>query len=174
MDSGADPSVAEIVAELRALREGQRSVMLATADADGEPEASYAPYLRDNGDFYLFVSGLARHTRNLLASGRAALLFIEPEEQARQIFARRRLSYRCAVSEVERADPDWPRLLAGFEDRFGPVMEMLRGLPDFRLLRLRPTGGRYVRGFGQAYELTGPQLEELAPISNAPITGRDP
>lgn len=55
------------------------SVLMATATEDGEPVASYAPYLEHGGDFYVYVSDLAAHTQNLKRNPRASLMFIEDE-----------------------------------------------------------------------------------------------
>jgi len=160
------PSDQDIQRELLALRDRHRSVLMATVSADGEPEASYAPYVLDpDGCFYVYLSGLARHGRNLLAQPRASLLFVEPEEEAPQIFARRRLSYVCRAELVERDTPQWRAVLERFEQRFGAVMGVLRGLADFRLFRLEPQRGSYVRGFGQAYELEGPGLARLKAVT---------
>lgn len=146
----------DIAAEAARFRAGFRSVMLATVGADGTPEASYAPYVAGaDGSFYLFVSGLARHTRNLARSGKAAVLFLQEEATAANPFARVRLSYACTVAAVAPATEEWGEILERFEREFGDIVPVLRALPDFRLFRLVPDAGRYVRGFGRACDLTG-------------------
>jgi putative heme iron utilization protein len=155
----------DIVAEAERFRAGFRYVMLATVDADGEPEASYSPYVTGANDcFYLCVSGLARHTRNLARSGRAALLFLQEEGKAANPFARVRLSYACKAEAVARDAPEWAEVMDRFETEFGAIVPVLRALPDFRVFRLTPRSGRYVRGFGQAYDLEGAGLSALRPI----------
>ena len=65
------------------------SVMLATINDEGDtpvPEASYAPVLVRDGKYYIFVSELALHTRNLLRNKSASLLFIEDESNSNNIF----------------------------------------------------------------------------------------
>lgn len=164
--SPTSPSMDEIRRELLALRDRQRSVLMATVSADGEPEASYAPYLFEpDGTFYVFLSELARHARNLLAEPRVSLLFVEPENEARQIFARQRLSYACVATPVPLEATEWEAVIGRFEQRFGPVVAMLRGLSDFRLFRLEVRRATYVRGFGQAYSLEGPSFSEPRPIT---------
>ncbi|HDP90169.1 MAG TPA: HugZ family protein [Thioalkalivibrio sp.] len=141
------------------------SLVIASVDEAGQPAASYAPFVRDDaGHFYIFVSLLAEHTRNLLGQPRASILFIEPEMQTRQIFARRRASFRCRVEPIARDSDEAEVPLARLRERFGEIMDLLGGLGDFRLLRLVPEEGRFVIGFGQAYRLTGPHLAELEPI----------
>lgn len=155
----------EIVGELTVLRESQRSVILATVDSAGYPEASYAPYICDERDtFYILVSQLARHTRNLEVDRRASLLFIEPEDLARQIFARRRLTYLCEAEPIARDTPRWRAQLAVMQRCFGAVVGQLSRLPDFRLFRLVPLEGRYVRGFGQAFQWRHAEHAGCTPI----------
>ncbi len=155
----------ELVGELTALRESQCSVILATVGSGGYPEASYAPYVSDERDtFYILVSQLARHTRNLEANCKASLLFIEPEDSARQIFARRRLTYRCEAELIARDAPQWAAQLAAMQRCFGAVVDQLSRLADFRLFRLVPLEGRYVRGFGQAFQWRRAEQSGWTPI----------
>jgi len=151
--------------EAVAFRESVGTAVLATADADGEPYASSAPYVADEQEnIYVYVSGLARHTRDLRASGRASVLFLEKEGAARNAFARRRLTYQCRATVIERDSPPWNDLLDRFAGEFGAIMDTLRALTDFELFCLQPAIGTYVRGFGQAFELSGPGLARVSHI----------
>lgn len=155
----------ELTAEVRAFRGGFDTVVMATADATGRPEASYAPYVADDdGRFFVFLSALAAHTRQIEARGEASLLFIEDECQAREPFARRRLTVACGATIVGRENEVWRAVMDRFAARFGAVVAVLRGLPDFRLYMLDPQAATYVRGFGQAYRLAVPGLEVVAPL----------
>lgn len=150
--------------DLEALRSGCRSLILATLDADGAPQASPAPFVRDAaGRYYVFVSGLSPHTAHLAAGRAVGILLVEDETDALQPFARRRLSHTCATEEIGRGTTDWDARLAEFGERFGSVVDVLRGLPDFRLFRLTPEAGRFVRGFGQAYRVEGERLRPIGP-----------
>jgi putative heme iron utilization protein len=166
------PTDNQLLAEIAALRDGQCSVILATVGADGEPNAGYAPYARAaEGQFLVLLSGLARHCRDLLETRRVSLLFIEPESEARQVFARRRLTCRCAAIEVARGSDGFDEGVNALSQRFGAIVDTLGELSDFRLFRLDPQSARYVRGFGQAYELEGPGLSKpvhVRPRSNDP------
>ena len=155
----------ELTAEVLAFRDGISTVVMATADAGGHPEASYAPYVRDDdGRFFVFLSALASHTRHIEESGVVSLLFIEGECEAREAFARRRLTVACVAKFVAREAETWRSVMDRFAARFGAVVEVLRALPDFRLFMLEPRTATYVRGFGQAYRLAVPGLEVLAPL----------
>ena len=162
-------SPAEIGAEAERFRAGFRSVMIATVSAAGEPDASYAPCIVDPDHcFYVCVSGLARHTRNLAATGKADLLFIQDEGAATNPFARVRLSYACRAEPVAHQTAEWIRVMDRFEQEFGGIVPVLRALPDFRVFGLVPLSGRYVRGFGQAYRLEGPDWSLARPLQPGP------
>lgn len=134
-------------------RAQQRTVLIASTARDGSPDASYAPYISDSQHrLCIFVSRLATHTANLLNSGQASLMFIRNEDQSPNLFARQRLIYQCSVSEIPAGSNEHAPLLDQMGERFGPIIKTLRQLPDFHLLRLTPTSGRYIEGFGKAYQ----------------------
>jgi putative heme iron utilization protein len=131
-----------------------RSVLLATVNREGVPEASYAPYVMDRqGSYYVFVSRLARHTCDFKETGHVSLQFIENEDAARNLFARRRLTVLCDAAVIPRESPTREEILEHFTQYFGRFVETLRGLRDFELFRLTPRSGLYVRGFGQIFRV---------------------
>ena len=138
-----------------------QSLHLATCNAAGEPEASYAAYLEHEGCYYVYASELSAHTRNLKESGRCSVLFIESEAEAKHVFARRRLTLQCRVTECHRGSPEFEHLMDMFIQKFGGFMEMMRTLADFHLFLLRPKTGSYIAGFAQAYTLEGEGLSEI-------------
>ncbi len=147
------------------LLERAKTLQLATLDAVGEPSISYAPFVQDDaGNFYIFVSRLSRHTQEILQHPQLSVLLIEDEQAARQIFARTRVTYRCAAAVVAREAAEYAPLLDAMEARFGNVVGLLRGLGDFVMFRLVPQSGRFVMGFGQAFVLAGAGLRELQHI----------
>mgnify|MGYP001392300487 CR=1 FL=1 len=154
--------------DLTAVREACRAfparfqtLQLATVSADGQPEASYAPYVADQGRSWAYLNDLARHSANLLATGRASVLFIEGEEQAKHLFARERLTLACQAAACERATPRFEAVMDLFDARFGKFMQVIRPLRDFRLFELLPLSGSYVAGFARAYTLAGDDLSQL-------------
>jgi putative heme iron utilization protein len=149
-----------------AFKQSVKTLQLATMTLAGKPNGSYSPFVMDEqGNFYIFVSQLASHTQDLLANPQASVLLIQDEAETRQIFARRRISYQCDVERVSVENADYESMLDAMELRFGNVLQVLRGLPDFILFRLRPFQGQYVKGFGKAYKLTGEGLLGLEHIT---------
>ena len=143
-----------------------KTLSLSTLTEAGRPNISYAPFIEDeNGHFYLFLSQLASHTQDLLKKPIASILLIEDEQDARQLFARQRISYDCDVSIIQAGDSCYSDHLDNFEKSFGSIIPLVRTLPDFILFKLTPSAGRYVQGFGKAYQLAGENLTELEHIS---------
>ncbi|MCK5903047.1 MAG: pyridoxamine 5'-phosphate oxidase family protein [Cocleimonas sp.] len=141
-------------AALAELQQRLESLFLSTITTEGKPNASYAPFIRDdNNHFYIFISRLATHTADLLANPQASILLAEDEKDARQIFARKRLRYDCDCSVVEKTAGDYEILLDQFETRFSTMMPLLRTLPDFILFRLTVTSGNFVQGFAQTFKI---------------------
>lgn len=141
-------------AEYRALIDGRLSLQLATCNAGGEAEISYAPFIHLQDSFYIYVSNLAKHTANMLASRQAAIMLIQPEAEASNPFARQRLMFNCRVAEITQDDDGlFSHVLDAMHKRFGEVVGVLRVLPDFHLLALKPQQGQYISGFGKAFKL---------------------
>lgn len=151
--------------QLQQLLSHCQSLQLATLTAEGNPAISYAPFLQDSqGNFYIFISQLASHTHDLLTQRKAAVMLIADEHDTRQIFARTRVSYDCEAFAIQRTAPEHAALLDAMQARFGEVVGVLRGLGDFMLFKLKPISGRFVLGFGQAFILTGNNLQSLQAI----------
>ena len=157
----------ETAEEAAALLAGFKTLQMATASAAGEPEASYAPFVRTgDGAFYVCVSDLSRHTGHLVSTGRASVLIVEDESRAAQLFARRRLAFECAAEPVERGAARWHGIMDLFERKFGDVVGLIRPLADFRTFALVPRRGVFVKGFGQAYRIAGPALDALRRVKD--------
>ena len=150
------------LAAYQALPKQVKSLMLSTINADGTPHASYAPFVIDDAyQVYLLTSGLSAHTQNLLRTGQASALIIEDESQTQQVFARQRLTYDCQVTPIPRQSDLWEAQMAQMEARFGEIIPMLRQLEDFQLFGLSPQAGRFVMGFGSAYQVDPNNLSQL-------------
>ena len=55
----------------------------------------------------------------------------------------------------------WEQIMKKFDDSFGQIMKTLRMLSDFQLLRLKPISGRFIKGFGSAFEISGREMDQL-------------
>lgn len=138
------PRVNELISDCK-------SVILATVNEEGVPNASYAPFVRIESRFYILVSFMSRHTRNLRDVGKVSAMFIEDEANTRQIYARDRLTLEVKTREIKRDTPRWEEGIGKLKDRHGKVLDILVTLEDFIMIELIPVSGSYVNGFGSAY-----------------------
>ncbi|MDP3589558.1 MAG: pyridoxamine 5'-phosphate oxidase family protein [Methylobacter sp.] len=144
----------DITQRYQELMASQQTLLLSTASANGVPDISYAPFVRDDaGVFYIYVSEMACHTVNLLNNPQASILFIRPESESPNLFARERAVLSCSVTEIIRGDAIYADRIQALQDKFGEVVSVLRSLSDFHLFALRPENGRYVIGFGRAFSI---------------------
>ncbi len=142
----------ELVEEIKVLLSATKSLMLSVSSLNA-PIASYSPFALVDGAFYILVSELAEHTHALRAVHNASVLIIEDESLSGNIYARRRLQYDVSVLPISRQDCVWELAARALQNRHGEIVDQLLQLNDFYMFELRPVTGRYVKGFGQAFEL---------------------
>ena len=150
--------------EFQTLRESLKTVQLATVDAEGNPDSSYAAFVWIESACYVYLSELARHCTNLISNPVVSLLFIESEESSKNLFARRRIVLRGEVHKIARKSAQFDNVMTEFKLRFGVFIDVIEPLQDFHLFQVNPRSGRFIRGFAQAYELTGPGLNQIRHI----------
>ncbi|SEI57701.1 hypothetical protein SAMN05421831_104182 [Allopseudospirillum japonicum] len=133
-----------------------QSLQLATLGEGQLPWVSYTPFVAESrGCFYIFISELAQHTRNLLKSPHVSWMLIADESASKQIYARERLIYQGIATAIAQEDAVYGRQLDALRERHGTLVSMLRQLPDFYLFRLDAHQIHYVQGFGKAFDLQG-------------------
>lgn len=138
------PKVKELIANTK-------SVILATVDAEGTPNASYAPFVEIDNTFYILVSFMARHTKNLAAGRKTSVMLIEDEAATKQIYARERLTLETMPVQIARDTDEWATVAAKLKERHGKIVDILDEMTDFIMIALHPVKGAYVNGFGSAY-----------------------
>jgi putative heme iron utilization protein len=136
----------------------RRSLQLASVKEDGAPYASYAPFAIGEDCLYVILSEIAVHAVNLQANPAASVLVIEDEDSAGELFARVRVNYTVRAEKLDYGSEDWKAGIDSLAERHGERPRNLGELNDFKLFRLVPQGGRYVKGFGKAYDLRGDSL----------------
>lgn len=146
--------------DIKELHRKTHSLMLATLNEDGAPESSSAPYVMEDLKYYIFISGLAKHTRQLEKCPKAGALLIEDEADSKNVFARLRLSWNLEARFVGKDEELWNKVLDKMAQELGKTVDILRTLPDFRLIELEPREGRLVSGFGKAYSVDAGDLRK--------------
>lgn len=140
-----------VAPKVKELINASKSIILATVDAEGNPNSSYAPFVQVDQTFYILVSFMAKHTKNLADGRKTSIMFIEDESATKQIYARERLTLETTASQIERDSLVWNKVVAKLKENHGKVVEVISGMGDFILIALQPVKGSYVNGFGSAY-----------------------
>lgn len=140
---------------LRRSRQGALATLMA---GSGDPYCSLVNLAsHPDGSPILLISGLAVHTRNLLADSRVSLMLDEraagdPLEGARIMLS----------GHAEPADADKDLLRRRYLNAH-PSAEAFVSFKDFSFFRIRPTGTHLVAGFGRIVDLKPEQfLTDLA------------
>jgi putative heme iron utilization protein len=160
----------ELQLDIGRLLSEMSSVILATCYDDGTPLASYTPYFFDQerSGLWILVSELAGHAKNLRQSAKCSALVLRDEKESQQIYLRERCQYEMHVRGCDRSEPDWRRGCDGLIERHGHLIDTLEGLADFQLFFLAPVSGRYIVGFGRAFELKPGSLNQIDHHSQGP------
>lgn len=140
-----------VAPKVKELMDRTQSVILATVDAEGIPNSSYAPFVQVGNTLYILVSFMAKHTKNLAEGRKTSVMFIEDESATKQIYARERLTIEAAASQVERDSEVWNTVVTKLKEKHGKVVDVIAEMQDFILIALQPIKGSYVNGFGSAY-----------------------
>ncbi len=147
--------------EIREFRQERRTLQLATVDENGRPNVSYAPYVQNQDGYFVLISEIARHARNLQVNPSVSIMMIEDEGSSKQLFARKRLTFDAIESVVQRDSEQWNLVIAQMQERFGEIIDGLSQLQDFVLFNLKAEQGLFVKGFGQAYQVSGDDLVDF-------------
>lgn len=139
----------------------RKTLVLSTLDENGHPFVSYAPYVKYDGKMYIYISRISDHYRYVEENEQIYVMLIADETGTPNLFARERARFACKTANLGNEGHE--EIFALFNEAFGQkMMDMLRGL-DFSLFELTPLEGRYVVGFGQAFDVdvTGEKFEHV-------------
>ena len=136
---------------LRDLVRGQTIAALGTLH-EGEPYVSMVPYAlpADGAGFFIHVSRLAAHTRDMLASPRVSLLIIACSGDSPQ--SRARITVQGDAHPLPAESAEYPAAKACYIARF-PHAAHIFELADFSIFTIKPVSVRVIGGFAQAYSL---------------------
>jgi putative heme iron utilization protein len=149
------------------VRAARFGALAALEPETGAPLASRVGVATDvDGTPLILVSGLAAHTRAILADPRCSLLLGEPGKG--DPLAHPRITLQCRAVRLEPDTPAHARAEWRYLSR-NPKAKLYVGLGDFSFFRLEVERASLNGGFGKAYALKrdeiivdGPVVEELA------------
>jgi len=136
----------------------RKTLQLSSITGEGKPYASYAPFALNDESLYVLISEIAVHAVNLQKNPFASVLIIEDEDSASELFARKRVNYSVVSELIQPETESWQQGIKTLVTRHGDRINNLSDLTDFKLFKLTPTDGRYVKGFGRAYAFKGDSL----------------
>ena len=130
---------------------------------DGGPNLSMVAYgfADDFSAFYIHVSKLGKHTTDMENDPRVSLLIAETDDRRADPQTLARVSIHGMAEILLRNDPGHAQVKENYLARF-PEAEQLFSLGDFNLWKITPKGGRYVAGFGRAFNLVPEALKRAS------------
>lgn len=151
----------EIKKEIDKFESEFKSVILGTISKDGEVDVTYAPYLKYEGEGYIYISEIGDHFNNLTENTQKfEIMFLEDEKEASSILARKRLRYNV-TADFQKRDERFESILDVFEEKIGNAIKIVRKMEDFHLIKLNVIDGRFVKGFGQAFNIKGNDVIQM-------------
>ena len=122
-----------------------QTLIMASMSPEGIPHASTAPYVRLENNFYILISTVAQHGRNLLTNQNISLLFAEDESKCVQPFARKRVTIEATSSEILQDDERYLAIIEALQSKFdSELIGSLSQMGDFHLFRLSAQSGSVV------------------------------
>jgi len=143
------------------LTSSRKTLVISSLDEQGMPFISYAPFVKHNDRLYIYISRISDHYRYVESNERVHVMMIADESETQNVFARERARWSCTTANLGNEGHE--EIFELFNTTFNEkLMTMLRGL-DFSLFELTPVEGRFVVGFGQAFDvsLSGDKFEHV-------------
>lgn len=148
--------------ELDSFLEEFQSLTISSLDENNNPFSSYAPFVKKDDKYYVYISDMAKHTQNLKSNIKCSLFFVEDENSCKNIFARKRVMIQCESTIIKKDTDNEENILEVFENKFDKKMvDMLRKMGDFNVFEFKPFYGEATFGFGKAYNLGGKNFSEF-------------
>ncbi|UJF17338.1 heme utilization protein HutZ [Vibrio sp. SS-MA-C1-2] len=154
--------------EIQEFKQQCQTIQIASL-TDNLPHVSYAPFICNETGYYILISDLAQHGQNLKRSKHVSIMMIEDESSAKSVHARKRLTFDTIAQHIEKQSPLGQRAIKELIARFGELVENLSQLGDFNLYQLTPQQGRYVKGFGQAFNVSGDEMLDIIHLTEGHV-----
>lgn len=155
MDAKSEDSL-ELKKEINDFIMSFHSICLATINAKNEVVCSYAPFVRTEFGDFIYISEVSEHFSAIKNQPEnIEAMFLEDESKAVSVILRKRLRYRVKASFIERGEL-FDKIFDEFERQTGggAGIKTIRTMLDFHLIRFSFGKGRFVKGFGQAFDIS--------------------
>lgn len=132
--------------------EKRHTAVLSFVDGEGKPFSSMAPFVKKDNKLYIYISQVAEHYQLMKNSEMVDVLLLADESETKNPFATERVRWACKPKSLGNEGHE--DIFELFNDTYSKrLMDVFRGL-DFSLFELTPLQGRYVVGFGLAFDVT--------------------
>ena len=157
MDSLSEKTLAILIRETRISALGTLH--------DDEPNLAMVAYAvaDDFSVFYIHVSKLGKHTNDMERDPHVSLLIIEKDDDRADPQTLARVSIRGMAEILPRTRSEYAEIRNIYLERFNEA-ERLFSLGDFNIWKITPKGGRYVAGFGRAFNLVPEALRKVSAL----------
>ena len=135
-----------------------------TVTNNDHPDIGYAPYIYRDNFFYIFSSELSSHIRLLINKKVGTFMLIKDERDTKNIWARVRMKFQAKVSIISRNVTEFQEITDIISIEHGNTINIIKQFKDFHLMKIIPTQGTIITGFGSAYNLIGKRLEVKSKI----------
>ena len=157
MDTQSEQTLAHLI----------RSTRIATLGTlhESEPNLAMVAYAfaENFSAFYIHVSRLGKHTGDMETDPRVSLLITEADDGRPDPQTLARVALRGSAEVLPRSAPDYTLVRYLYLQRF-PEAEQFFSLGDFNLWKITPRGGRFVAGFGRAFNLVPEALRKVSAL----------
>ncbi len=157
MDSTSQQSLAHLIRE-------SRIAALGTIH-DGSPNLAMVAiaFESDFSALYVYASRLGKHATDMKKNPHVSLLITETDDQRADPQTLARVAIDGMAEILPRNESDYLRVRTIYLNRF-PEAEQLFSLGDFDFWKIRPAAGRYVAGFGRAFNIVPETLIQASSI----------
>jgi heme oxygenase (biliverdin-IX-beta and delta-forming) len=146
---------------LRELFESSKIASLGTSN-ENQPFVSMVAFstAQNFSEFYIHISGLAKHTKNISLNNKVSLMICQPETVSNNPQTLARVSIIGNANIVDVSDTNYNEIKTSYLSK-NPSAEMYFSLGDFQLFRIEVEKVRYVAGFAKTFNLTKVSLQNL-------------
>lgn len=162
MDTKEKKDLSYINEEIKSFINEFNSVCMATVSKNNEVMCSYAPLIKSKYGLFIYISEISEHFSNINNNpNNIEIMFLEDESKAASCILRKRLRYKCEAIFMQR-DDKFNEIYDEFEIQTGGSggIKTIRNMQDFHLIKLNFKDGRFVKGFGQAYDIKDEKITQ--------------
>lgn len=160
--------MAKVEESLNEFVNNQKSVIISSFDE--ACVSSYAPFVRVEDEIFILISSVARHYHSLKANPtKASIIFLQDESLANTVFARVRASFEVIANfDIKNGSDEKEAIFKEFKKKFkdDPAIKFISKMRDFHLVKFELKKGRFVKGFGAAYDTDGFKVSTAAQVKN--------